>query len=1139
MPEAWPNQDTLVADTLRTAQREIIPTVQEMLASTRDHKLTEAQIQELLTRFHLERKNLDLLNQSAIAQTALETQVRVEWVREHVEKSNWLKEKYPEFAGLIDAYPDRLDEWEKRIELSLAVKATEEKWYFIGTENKKDFEEVLHQLATNPDTSYFQNTRMSTNVTGAGRLSYSLEQNYTLVEFLLRVSNQTSTVVDLFWGPKIETSPEEQEKIQRLKTFMASFEGVLDDTDYREEFVKMYQSLNAWDLEGALRTMEKFVHDEYDISLRDVVGSDYSLFDALRSIGDTKKAGEIWLTTIQQSALKDKNNSLWAVITSSMEAKKQEKTTEATKKYNTILTSLEGHPMYYEFEKNKNAHIQEIGNILALTDIVDGYIKEHGTENLWLLWDWYDDMKWLSGFFNFSDENAKMTKETGIMLASFVATAGVGAFFSIVAAWARWVQVASMTTRAARTGGFINGVKNVGSLTVAGVALTWAKIFETGATGINLIKGIWFVGDTLIFTTSESMLKLMTQVPWDRQQSLLSFGEHLIKNWAMFGLFAWAGKLTEWLIAKYPQLLWSTQFARFGTLASGDLSAMYVLHCIETWEFTMTPEDWAMLGAQVVWFRGLMKGIEAMYPKTAQILQQETKRWVVPSEAPVRWTTSSEIPVGWTTARLTSDDTIYWGRYESKWQKSYREADEYKVWTYAQELWKKVNNGEVLTDPELKDLLAVMNREANWDVELLKSIIEYWNNKLNKKQYVLTIMWDKLAFVEAWGGRVISNPLNIFSQDRVLNLLPQRKMLPNPNRWEWAVSWEIPAEWAVSWEIPAEWAVSWETLSTRWKATWIGVIILWWIWYYAYTQKAESHQDTLLPLVWGELPDRVSETPNSTTWGEWLKWSRETPTTWSEFLNLPDAIAYNKRYTKNQIKLIQEKLWVNDDGIVWTTTVNAIIDFQKQYGLLPDGKAGPLTLGKMIGVKGKWWEVVAEWEKWKFARVSHASSTHRQWAPRPLSTVPREDAWENQHEERNPEPEVVSENPDRERIYEELKQWLKELKVRFKEIGSFRLDIDMACLWDKSEVYIDEKAQIFFSSSKIKNWDGKIIPFQASTSGDTLYYLNVINQIVRKRDDLARAQRDANAESSFDFSPHQKVNHIEAELDALYRDLWI
>lgn len=38
----------------------------------------------------------------------------------------------------------------------------------------------------------------------------------------------------------------------------------------------------------------------------------------------------------------------------------------------------------------------------------------------------YDDMKGLKGFWNFSDENTKMTKEMAIMVASMAMTAGIG-----------------------------------------------------------------------------------------------------------------------------------------------------------------------------------------------------------------------------------------------------------------------------------------------------------------------------------------------------------------------------------------------------------------------------------------------------------------------------------------------------------------------------------------------------------------------------------------------------------------------------------------------------------------------------------------------------------------------------------------
>lgn len=49
----------------------------------------------------------------------------------------------------------------------------------------------------------------------------------------------------------------------------------------------------------------------------------------------------------------------------------------------------------------------------------------------------YDEMRGLYGPLNFTDENAKMTKEVAIMLASFVLTAGVGSLLSGIGIGAR------------------------------------------------------------------------------------------------------------------------------------------------------------------------------------------------------------------------------------------------------------------------------------------------------------------------------------------------------------------------------------------------------------------------------------------------------------------------------------------------------------------------------------------------------------------------------------------------------------------------------------------------------------------------------------------------------------------------------
>ena len=76
----------------------------------------------------------------------------------------------------------------------------------------------------------------------------------------------------------------------------------------------------------------------------------------------------------------------------------------------------------------------------------------------------------------------------------------------------------------------------------------------------------------------------------------------------------------------------------------------------------------------------------------------------------------------------------------------------------------------------------------------------------------------------------------------------------------------------------------------------------------------------------------------------------EKPTLTPEQAKLQDAIQYNRRYTSEQIKTIQQALWFTGaelDGKVWPKTVDAIRAFQALNNIVRDGKAWPETFDKM------------------------------------------------------------------------------------------------------------------------------------------------------------------------------------------------
>ena len=73
-------------------------------------------------------------------------------------------------------------------------------------------------------------------------------------------------------------------------------------------------------------------------------------------------------------------------------------------------------------------------------------------------------MKGLKGFWNFSDENAKMTKEMAIMVASMALTAGIGPMLGGIGIGARVIAGANTLRKidlVKGAGSFRNGITTV------------------------------------------------------------------------------------------------------------------------------------------------------------------------------------------------------------------------------------------------------------------------------------------------------------------------------------------------------------------------------------------------------------------------------------------------------------------------------------------------------------------------------------------------------------------------------------------------------------------------------------------------------------------------------------------------------
>ena len=193
-----------------------------------------------------------------------------------------------------------------------------------------------------------------------------------------------------------------------------------------------------------------------------VIGTDAGLSGVLRAMGNTEAAGKVMAqsghnhletqTTPQAEALKEELNN--ALEDTNRNRKKAEHLIEET-----IKNLHYQDPQRAILENNKEEAILSMQASLTLVEVTDNYIKQHGDEGLPQILQEYNDMKGLHGFWNFTDENAKLTREIAIMVASFILTAGASSVLNVVAAGgkAAYVKSAAQAATYWKNGNYIRG----------------------------------------------------------------------------------------------------------------------------------------------------------------------------------------------------------------------------------------------------------------------------------------------------------------------------------------------------------------------------------------------------------------------------------------------------------------------------------------------------------------------------------------------------------------------------------------------------------------------------------------------------------------------------------------------------------
>lgn len=556
----------------------------------------------------------DLINQS--------------WERINQLKLLFLTENYPNFQNLIENHPERIDEWEKRISLSVKLdEALENMWLLNNFMYKWSVEQNINELKralyTQEDKNFFNNNKLTTRFEWWSRpWSWNMYQliarEHSYSELIAMLTNDSSTVSEIFWNINYEAINElnnqEKEKMWRLEIFLSSWEKINPQWEYKPSLRRIYETLNNWELRTAINISHDFFRNESNLrstSIHTIIDSTSWLVDWLRIIWDQEQAALITVENISniewhnidQQKIDRLNNFLEENTQNHVEQNMQ----QAEEQYNKILEALQWHPEHYEYSLNRENIIQWLARTKAQMNLLDDFINQNWSEWLWSFVQTYDDMKWLYWWLNFSDNTIKLTKEIAIIVWSMAITMWAWALLTWTATIARAWVLASNTQRAASISNAANrssrirnaiGAANRARLTRQAWTLSWlARISEVWARWISYINWVPVFWRAFIFTWSESIIRSMSLWEWEVNNSFSDFWENFARNAAMFAMFSWVEKIWRPLSNRLIQRLWmrpenfSSVMVGNVVLTPWDMAWLYILHSIEKWELEIP--DWA------------------------------------------------------------------------------------------------------------------------------------------------------------------------------------------------------------------------------------------------------------------------------------------------------------------------------------------------------------------------------------------------------------------------------------------------------------------------------------------------------------------------------------------------------------------
>lgn len=243
----------------------------------------------------------------------------------------------------------------------------------------------------------------------------------------------------------------------------------------------------------------------------EIIGTNEGLAAAIRAMGNTTAAGEIMVKS-GQTHLENTKTSQAEVLQKELNIALEDTNrnrNHAERVFQETINHLDPRdPNRAILENNKEDAIESLRQTATIVEVTDNYIKQHGDEELPVILQEYNDMKGLYGAFNFTDENAKLTREIAIMIASFIVTAGASAILTGLAGGARAIAVGRSAAAAKY---FQNGNRIRGALN-AGFSGTM-KAAEFGLKGSAAVLNaadkakLGFAADALVFTSADAVIR--------------------------------------------------------------------------------------------------------------------------------------------------------------------------------------------------------------------------------------------------------------------------------------------------------------------------------------------------------------------------------------------------------------------------------------------------------------------------------------------------------------------------------------------------------------------------------------------------------------------------------------------------------